>query len=308
MAPALASAYPEKPIRMIVPYSAGGGIDTSARLFAEGLSQKLGQPIIVENRPGAGGMIGAEAVAKSPADGYTLLFAGNSELTISPQLYHKAPYNPVKDFAPIMLVAESPTLVVGNLSLKANTLRDALNLGRHDPSLLSVATAGIGTPHHIAVETLSSLSGVNLLHVPYKGAAPATLAVLGGQTKMAITGLPPVLPYIKSGKLHAFAVLQPQRSALIPNVPTIKEASGLDGLDIFATWYGLLAPSGTSPEVTNVLENAATLVLSKPELRSKLAALGTEVQAIPSAQFATRIQTESERYKNLIKRYDIKPN
>ncbi|GAB2906234.1 Bug family tripartite tricarboxylate transporter substrate binding protein [Paralcaligenes ginsengisoli] len=306
--PVYAGVYPAKPIRMIVPYSAGGGIDTAARLFANGMSKVLGQAIIVENKPGAGGMIGAETVARSDPDGYTLLFAGNSELTIGPQLYPKATYDPIKSFTPIMLVAESPTVIVGNPSLKAATLRDALELGRRDPALLSVGTAGIGTPHHCALEALKHLSGVSMMHVPYKGAAPATIDVLSGQVNMAIVGAPPVLPYIRSGKLKAFAVLQPRRSALLPDVPTAKEATGLDGLDIFATWYGLLSPSRTPSAVTDALQQAAKTVLGQAEVREKMAKLGTEVQAIPGAQFAARIRTEAASYKELIQRYGIKPN
>ena len=308
MAPAIAGTYPERPVRLVVPYSAGGGIDASARVFAEGMARELGQPVIVENRPGAGGMIGADAVAKAVADGYTLLFAGNSELTISPQLYQKVAYDPVKDFVPIMLIAESPTVVVGSLSLPAKTLAEALTLGRQDSSLLSVATTGIGTPHHCAVEALKNISGVNMLHVPYKGAAPATVDVLSGQTKMAIVGAPPVLPHIRSGKLHAFAVLQARRSSLMPDVPTIKEASGLDGLDIFATWYGLMAPSGMPSQVAAILQNAAARVLKQPDVQERLAGLGTEVQAVPGPQFAARLEAESASYKELIQRYGIKPN
>lgn len=300
-----AGTYPDRPIRMIVPYSAGGGIDASARVFAKAMSQDLHTPIIVENRPGAGGMIGAEAVVRAAPDGYTVLFAGNPELTSSPRFYTHAPYDPIKDLKPVAMVAESPTVVVASPSLDAATLKEALAQGRRDPSLLTVATAGVGTTHHFALEALKHKSGVNLLHVPYKGAAPATMAVLGGQTKMAIVGLPPALPYIKSGRLRAYAVLQPQRSRFLPGVPTIKEATGLDGLDFFATWYGLVVPAGTAQPVVAVLENAARRVLAEPQLARNLAAQGTEVRPLFGKDFAQRILHEWEQYGQLARQYGI---
>jgi tripartite-type tricarboxylate transporter receptor subunit TctC len=302
---ARAEGYPSRPIRMIVPYSAGGGIDATARLFAKGMAQQLHTSIVVENRPGAGGMIGAEAVVRAAPDGYTVLFAGNPELGSSPRFYGHAPYDPVKDLLPVALVAESPTVIVASSSLQAATLKDALALGRRDPDLLTVATAGVGTTHHFALEALKHKSGVNLLHVPYKGAAPATMAVLGGQTKMAIVGLPPALPYIKSGRLRAYAVLQPERSAFLPGVPTIEQATGLKGLDFFATWYGLVVPARTPDAVVATLEKAARSVLAEPQLASALAAQGTEVKPLFGADFAQRIRREWDLYGDLAQQYGI---
>lgn len=300
-----AEGYPSRPIRMIVPYAAGGGIDATARLFAKAMAQQLHASLIVENRPGAGGMIGAEAAVRAAPDGYTVLFSGNPELGSSPRFYGHAPYDPTKDLRPVAMVAESPTVVVASPSLQAATLRDALALGRKDPTLLTVATAGVGTTHHFALEALRHKSGVNLLHVPYKGAAPATMAVLGGQTKMAIVGLPPAWPYIKSGRLLAYAVLQPKRSAFLPEVPTIEQATGMKGLDAFATWYGLVVPARTPDAVVAVLEQAARKVLAEPQLAQALAVQGTEVQPLFGADFGRRIQHEWELYGELVKQYGI---
>jgi tripartite-type tricarboxylate transporter receptor subunit TctC len=300
-----AAGYPSRPIRMIVPYSAGGGIDATARLFAKAMGQELHASIVVENRPGAGGMIGAEAVVRAAPDGYTVLFSGNPELGSSPRFYGHAPYDPIEDLRPVALVAESPTVVVAAASLQAATLRDALALGRKDPTLLTVATAGVGTTHHFALEALRHKSGVNLLHVPYKGAAPATMAVLGGQTQMAIVGLPPALPYIKSGRLRAYAVLQPQRSPFLPAVPTIEQATGMHGLDFFATWYGLMLPARTPDAVAAVLEKAARRVLAEPQLARALAAQGTEVRPLFGADFARRIRREWDLYGELAQQYGI---
>lgn len=300
-----AESYPSRPIRMIVPYAAGGGIDATARLFAKAMAQRLHASIIVENRPGAGGMIGAEAAVRAAPDGYTVLFSGNPELGSSPRFYGHAPYNPTKDLRPVAMVAESPTVVVASPSLQAATLRDALALGRKDPALLTVATAGVGTTHHFALEALRHKSGVNLLHVPYKGAAPATMAVLGGQTKMAIVGLPPAWPYIKSGRLLAYAVLQPERSSFLPEVPTIEQATGMKGLDAFATWYGLVVPARTPDAVVAVLEKAARKVLAEPQLAQALAVQGTEVRPLFGADFGRRIQREWDLYGKLVQQYGI---
>ncbi len=293
---------------MIVPYAAGGGLDAVARMLAKGMAEELKQAVIVDNRPGAGGLLGAEVVAKSAPDGYTLLMAGNPELTISPSLQAKPTYSAVNDFTPIVLVAQSPNVLVANTSLGARTLREALEAAKKAPAGLSIGTPGNGTPQHIAVEVLKSQTGLDIVHVPYKGAAPATLAAVSGEATFALIGAPPVLPHLASGKLVALAVTQTPRSPLVASVPTIGEALGVMADADFLTWYGLLAPSRTPATALQALEKAAFAVLSKPDVRPQLAALGTDLVAMPSGQFAERMRTESKRYAELIKRFNIKGN
>lgn len=302
---AFAQNYPNAPVKIIVPYTAGGGADAVARLLGQGMGEELKQSFIVDNRAGAGGMVGAEAVARSTPDGYTLLFAGNPELTITPWL-KKASYAPLTDFKPIVLVAQSPSLLVTNASLGAKDLRAALEAARKSPAGLTIGTPGNGTPHHIAVEMLRSQTGMDILHVPYKGAGPVTIAVFAGEVSFALVGAPPILPHVGSGKVVALAVTQPRRSPLVPEVPTLGEAIGLMRNDDFVAWYGLLVPSSTAPEVVQQLEKAAFAVLKRSDTKAKFATLGTDLVAMPSAQFAERIRIESKLFGEVIKRFSIK--
>lgn len=299
------SVYPQKPIRLVVPYAAGGGIDAIARLVAQDLSDGLGQAVAVDNRAGAGGMIGAEFVARSQPDGYTVLFAGNPELTINPTLMGGTRYNVGKDFIPLMLVSESPNVLVAHPSLRAG-LHDIVEGTDRGDGTLSVGTPGLGTPQHLTVEVLKSLSKAQWVHVPYKGAAPAIVDVLGGQTRLVLTGAPPLLPHIKSGKLKALAVMQPRRSSLMPDIPTFEEASGLKVLESYSTWYGVLVPAGTPAQVTGPLQKALATTLARPEIRQKLQELGTEVVALPGPQFGERIRLEILRYGDVIRRFNLK--
>ncbi len=304
---AVAQPYPNKPIRMVVPYAPGGGLDAITRLVAQQMSEGLGQSIVVENRAGAGGMIGAEAVAKAAPDGYTVLMAGNPELVITPTLTASQRYSVTKDFIPIMLVAESPNIVVANASVKAS-LRDMLQGVDRGDGPISIGTPGQGSPQHMTVEVLKSLSRANWTHVPYKGAGPAIVDVLGGQTQLSLTGAPPLLPHIRSGKLKALAVTQPRRSSRIPDVPTVEEASGVKGLDAYSTWYGLLVPAGTPPAVVDSLQKSIAAVLARPEVKQKINEMGSEVIALQGAAFADRIRSESRRYEEVIRRFNIKPD
>lgn len=297
-------SYPSKPIRMMVPYAAGGGIDAIARMLAHSMSEQLQAPIVVENRGGAGGLIGAEAVAKSTPDGYSVLFAGNPELNITPQL-QKASYSTETDFIPIVLVAQSPTILVGNPSLSAGTLRDAFAAAQKSPGGITIGTPGNGTPQHIAVEVLRKETGLDITHVPYRGAAPATIAALGGEVGFALVGAPPALPHIQSGKLVAYAVSQPQRSPLVADIPTLGEALGVMQNDDFVAWYGLLVPAGTPAEVVETLSQAAFVALNRNETRQKLAALGSDLVAMPAAQFAERMRQEQKVYGEIIRRLGI---
>jgi len=304
--PTFAQDFPSAPVKIVVPYSAGGGADTVARLLAKGMSDELKQSVIVDNRAGAGGMLGAEVVARAAPDGYTVLFAGNPELTITPWLQAKASYAPLTDFTPVVLVSQSPNVLVANVSLGAKTLKAALEAARKLPGGITVATPGNGTPQHIAVEMLRQQTGMDITHIPYKGAGPATVGVLGGEVSFALVGAPPLLPQLSSGKLVALAVTQPKRSPLLQNVPTLGEAMGIMKDDDFVAWYGVLVPARTPTEVVQRLEKAAFAVLNQPETRSKFAALGTDLVAMPSGQFAERMRTESKQYGEIIKRFGIK--
>jgi len=304
--PAFGQGWPSAPVRMVLPYAAGGGSDAVARLVARGLSDELHQGFVVDNRAGAGGMIGADIVAKAPADGYTILFAGNPELTITPWLQARASYAPLSDFTPIVLVAQSPNVLAANASLGANTLKAAFEAARKLPGGITIGTPGNGTPQHVAVELMRSQTGLDIVHVPYKGAAPATAAVLGGEIAFALVGAPPLMPHIASGQLQALAVTQPRRSPLLPAVPTLGEAMGIMADGDFVAWYGLLVPSRTPAEIVQQLEKAALEVLRRPEMRTKFTALGTDLVAMPGVQFGERMRTESKQYGEVIKRFDIK--
>lgn len=306
LTPAFGQAYPSAPVRVVLPYAAGGGADAVARLMARGLGDELHQGFIVDNRAGAGGMIGADIVAKAPADGYTILFAGNPELTITPWLQARASYAPLTDFTPVVLVAQSPNVLAANASLGAKTLKAAFDAARKLPGGITIGTPGNGTPQHIAVELMRSQTGLDIVHVPYKGAAPATAAALGGEIAFALVGAPPLLPHLNSGQLVALAVTQPKRSPLLPNVPTVGEAIGIMADGDFVAWYGLLAPSRTPTEIVQQLEKAALAVLKRPETRTKFTALGTDLVGMPGPQFAERMRTESKQYGEIIKRFEIK--
>jgi tripartite-type tricarboxylate transporter receptor subunit TctC len=300
-----AEAYPTAPVKLIVPYAAGGGLDTVTRILAKGMGEDMKQPFVVDNRPGGGGMIGAGIASKAAPDGYTILMAGNPELTITPYL-EKASYSAVKDFTPIALVAQSPNLIVANASLGAKNLRDALNAAEKTGTGIAIGTPGNGSPQHIAVEVLKAQTGLKITHVPYKGAAPAVTAVLGGEVPFSLIGAPPVIPHLKSGKLVALAVTQPKRSPLVPDVPTMGEAMNVMANDDFVTWYGMLAPARTPADVVQALEKAAFAVLKRPDTKPQFAALGTDLVAMPSAQFAERMRHDSAMYSELIKKLGIK--
>lgn len=304
--PVWAQTYPTGPVRVVVPYAAGGGLDAVTRMLAEALAQRLGQAFNVDNRAGGGGMIGADLVAKAAPDGQTLLMSGNPELTITPSVAGRAPYTATTDFAPIVLVAQSPNVLVANASLGAKTLREAVDAARRDKRSITIGTPGNGSPQHIAVVVLQSVLGMELTHVPYKGAGPATIAALGGEINMALVGAPPALAHIKSGKLMALAVTQPARSPLLPEVPTVGEALGVMADADFVTWYGLLAPARTPIAILQALERTVLAWLGTAEVQARMNKLGTDVVAAPSAQFGERLRHETKVYADIVKRHRIK--
>lgn len=302
-----ASAYPARPIRMVVPYAAGGGLDAITRVVAQAMGELLGQSIVVDNKGGGGGVIGAESVARAAPDGYTLLMAGNPELVIAQALTPaNVRYNVLKDFVPITLVSESVNILFTHPGVNAS-LGDLLSGKAQLPGGLAVGTPGPGSPQHITLEVLQASSKARLVHVPYKGAGPAVADVMSGQVPLGLVGAPPVLAGMRAGKLRALAVTSRQRSALAPDVPTIEEATGIKGADAFSTWYGLLAPAGTPQPVVDALQKASAAVLANAEIRTRLAGMGTEVLALPPAAFADRIRTDVKRYDEVVRRFNIKP-
>ena len=261
---AAAQPFPSKPIRLIVAYPAGGPNDLSARTFGQKVADLLGQPVIVENRAGAAGNIGSQFVARSPADGYTLL-NGASALTIAPALSRNLGYDVAKDFAPVGLTAISSFVLTVHPSVPVTSIRELLALARKRPGGLNYASSGVGAPPHLAGELLKTMAGVDILHVPYKGVGQSIGDLVGGQVDMMFTSPPNAVPHVKQGRLRALAVSTARRSALLPEVPTIAE-SGLKGFDI-GTWFGWLAPAGTPPEIVNRLNGALAAAEKMPDLR-----------------------------------------
>src|SRR5918992_2073315 len=265
--------WPSRPIRFILPFPPGGGTDILGRLIAERLSASLGQPVVTENRGGAGGNVGAEAAARSAPDGYTIVLVAPS-LAISPTLYSKLNYDPVKDFAPVSLVATVPNVMITQASLPVQTLQDFIAFAKSKPGALNFGSGGAGTSNHLAGELFNIVTGVKLVHVPYKGVNLAMQDVLAGNVHLVFIGVPAAAPQIKAARLRALAVVAPQRSAALPEVPTVAEA-GLRDFEV-TTWYGVLAPAGTSKSVVNRLNAELVKIMHSPELKERLAATGTE--------------------------------
>jgi tripartite-type tricarboxylate transporter receptor subunit TctC len=293
------AAYPDKAVRIIVPFAPGGATDVLARTLASRLSQMWKQPVIVENKPGAGGNIGADMVAKAPADGYTVLLASPAEIVINPHLYAHMPYDPAKDLAPVTKIAAAPLVLVVNPSVPAHTVGELIQYIKSQKAGLSYASAGTGGPQHLAAEQFRLMTGTTLVHVPYKGGAPAINDLLAGQVPMFFAGLPPALPQIKAGKLRALAVTTTARWASLPEVPTLAE-SGLPGFDI-ENWQGVFVPAGTPPEIVGRLARDIATVAGEREFTERLTALGAAPATMPPAEFAAFVREESIKYGRLVK-------
>ncbi len=299
-----AAAYPEMPIRLVVPYAAGGGIDAIARLVAQRMGPLLGQPVVVENKAGASGMIGTEFVIKAKPDGYVLLMAGNTELTTSPLFVSSVKYDVSRDLVPIRQVAAVPNILAATSS-KKGTLREIVESASPQHPV-SIGTAGNGTTHHLAIEALKAVTKANLTHVPYKGAAPAVSDALGGQIDMVASGLPPLLPHFAKGKLRPLAITAEKRSALVPDIPTVGEALGPAASGVIAnTWAGVLAPMGTPPDAVAAIQKTLNTVLQEPDTRARLAKLGAEVTQSQGKDFARLISDESKFYRGIAERYKV---
>jgi tripartite-type tricarboxylate transporter receptor subunit TctC len=302
---AYAQAYPNKAVRIVVSFAAGGGVDLMARVLAEQLGKQMGQAFIVDNRPGASGTIGADVVAKSAPDGYTLLAGGNPELTFMPAVYDKLPYDPQRDLAPLVLAANVPSVVVVNPGSGIQTMAQLLERAR-SANGQPYGTPGRGTPMHLAFELMNAEHGLHFIHVPYKGGGPAAADVLSGQIDVAVINAPPVLPYIRSGKLRALAVMQNERSALLPDVPTLKEATGIDGI-LAPAWFALSAPAKVPAEIRARLEKEIRRALAQPDIRAKLAGAGLDLVSLPAARMAEVIAAEATYNIATVKRLGFKP-
>ena len=300
---AQAENYPNRPIRFILPFPPGGGTDILGRIIAERLGVHLGQPVVVENRGGAGGNVGAEAAARSAPDGYTIVLVAPS-LAISPSLYAKLGYDPVKDFAPISLVGTVPNVIVVHPSLPAQTLAEFIALAKSKPGAMNFGSGGAGTSNHLAGELFNIVAGVKLVHVPYKGVNLAMNDVLGGQVQLVVIGIPAAAPHIKAGRLRALAVIAPQRSPALPDVPTAAEA-GLPGFDV-TTWYGVLAPAGTPRAIVVRLNAELARIMHAPDLQERLAATGTEPLTGTPEQFAHYIAQEIAKWEKVVRAAGLK--
>ena len=296
---AVAQTYPSKPIRLVVPFPAGGSLDVVARAIGQKLSEAWGQPVVIDNRPGAGGNIGADLVAKSPPDGYTILEGALSTHAVNVSLYSRMPYDPVRDFDPITLVAVTPNVLVLNPSVPANSVKELIAYAKANPGKLAFGSGSNGSAGHLAGELFKLEAGVDMVHVPYKGAAPAMQALLAGDTQLMFDNLASAMSQVKAGKLRALAVTTAQRSKLAPDLPTMAEA-GVPGFDI-STWFGLLAPAGTPPDVIAKWNAGVTKILSSREMRERLEAQGAEAAPDTPQEFARFIDRELVKYAKIVK-------
>jgi len=296
-------AWPAKPIRFILPFPPGGGTDILGRLIAERLTANLGQPVVTENRGGAGGNLGAEAAAKSAPDGYTIVLVAPS-LAISPSMYSKLNYDPVKDFAPVSLVATVPNVMVTSPAVPANTLAEFIRLAKTKPGEMNFGSGGSGTSNHLAGELFNIVAGVKLVHVPYKGVNLAMNDVLSGRIQLVVIGIPATVPNIKAGKLRALALVAPRRSPVLPDVPTVAEA-GLPNFEV-TTWYGILAPAGTPPPIVARLNAALVKVMHAPELKERLDALATDPVTSTPEEFAGLIRREIVKWRDVVRQAGLK--
>ena len=300
------SAWPVKPVRIVVPFAPGGTTDILARAMATELTKSFGQSFIVENRAGAGGNVGADAVAKSAPDGYTILMGTVGTHGINKALYATMSFDPVRDFAPITLVAGVPNIMVVNAEkasrLKINSVQDFIKYAKANPGKLNMASSGNGTSIHLAGELFKSMSGTYMVHFPYRGSSPAMLDMVGGSMDVMFDNLPSAMPQIKAGKLKALAVTSAQRSAAVPDVPTLEESGGpaLKGYEA-SSWFGLLAPAGTPPEIVNKIQQEIAKAMARPDVKDKMLAQGAIPSGNTPAEFAKHIDAEIKKWAGVVK-------
>jgi tripartite-type tricarboxylate transporter receptor subunit TctC len=297
------ATYPDKAIRIVSPFPAGGIADTFGREVARKLTEHWGQPVVVDNRTGAGGNIGADIVAKSPPDGYTLVIGNIGTHAVNVSLVANMPYDTIKDFTPIVHLLDAEGLLVVNPSVKANTVPELIALARAEPGKLSYGSGGVGTTGHLAGELFKALTGVDIVHVPYKGNVPAITDLLGGQTSMSFATMPTVLPQVRAGKLRALAVIGTARSPALPDVPTIAES--VPGFDV-SNWIGIFGPAGLSPAIVAKLNAEVQRIMRSPEMQKRLAAEGAKFIPMDAEQFAAFQKAEMTKWAKTIKDANIK--
>jgi tripartite-type tricarboxylate transporter receptor subunit TctC len=296
------AAYPDKPIRMVVPYSAGGGADNTARVLAQKLGELLGQPVVIDNKPGAGGIIGADVVAKAPADGYTMLYDA-SAFGVNGAL-RKLPFDPMKDFIPISLVATAPQILVVQSGAPYNTITEFIAYAKKTPGMLTYASAGAGTGSHLAAEMFNEQAKIELLHVPYKGGAPALTDVMGGMVASYFGNAASTMQYVTGGKLKALAVTSRKRVAGMPNVPTLAE-SGMPKYEVLE-WNGIFLPKGTPSDIVQRIAKEVQAAVADPKVNDKLKQIGLDPVGNAPQEFAQFVQAESVRWQALVKARNIK--
>jgi len=296
---AKAESYPSKPIRFVVAFPPGGGTDIIARSIAQKLAERLAQQVLVDNRPGAGGNIGTDIVAKSAPDGYTLLMGSAGPLAINASLFATMPFDPVRDLAPVTLAASTPNVLVVHPSLKVTTVKDLIALARAKPGAINFASSGHGTPAHLAGELFGSMAGVKLVHVPYKGAAPALADLLGGQVQIMFSTMPPALPHVRDGKLRALAVTSAKRSPAMPELPTVDEAA-LPGFEA-NTWHGVVLPAGAQAAIVARLNREIVAILHMPDVVERLSNQGAEPVGSTPEEFAAYIKSETVKWAKVVR-------
>lgn len=301
----MAQGYPSRPIRLIVPSTPGGSVDTLARTLGPRLSERWGQQIIVENRSGAGGTIAAEFTAKSAPDGYTLMLGTVASLATNISLYKKLPYDPVKNFAPVTLVATQNLMLLVHPSVPAKSVRELVRLAKSQPGKLSFASAGNGTGSHLSGELFKQLAGVDILHIPYKGVAPAMVDVISGQVAINFPSILTALPHVRSGRTRPLAVTGAIRTRAAPELPTMQEA-GIKGYES-ATWYGIVAPAGTPPDIITKLSTEVTALLKQPDLNERLSKSGADPVGSSPQEFGRFMQSEIEKWRKVISAAGIQP-
>ena len=304
-APLFAQNYPSRPIRMIVPFSPGGATDVPARIVAQRLSEALGQQVVIDNRPGAGSMLGAEVVAKANPDGYTLLLTATTHV-ISASLYKKVPYDAVRDFAPVMLVGSGPNVLAIHPSLPAKSVRELIALATAQPNKIDYASSGNGSAQHLFGALFLSMANIRMTHIPYKGSAPATTDLISGQVSVGFPGIALALPHTKAGRLRSLAVTSEKRSKAMPDVPSLAEA-GVPGYAA-TLWSGLLAPKGTPPEVIQRLHDEIAKILRQPDVENTFLATGTDVTITTPDQFGQFLKAEYDKWANVVKAVDAQVN
>jgi tripartite-type tricarboxylate transporter receptor subunit TctC len=300
---AAAQSYPTHPVRMIVPYAAGGASDVTARIVAAGLSERLKQQIVVENRTGAGGAIGAEAAAKAAPDGYTLLLGSASEIVMLP-VVARIPFDPVRDFAPVAMVSDIALVLAVHPSLAAQSVQELIALAKSKPGAINYGSAGIGATSHLAMAMFNAMTGTQMVHVPYKGSVPATADLVAGHLQVGTPTLPAALPYVKGGQLRVLAVTSARRWPTLPEVPTLAE-SGVPGYEM-TLWTGLMAPAGTPQDIVTQLHRETAQVLTQPQVKEAIGRQGGEINTGGPAEFGALIRSDLAKWQRVVKQAGIK--